>query len=573
MVSSLRLAGAIVVGATFVVPLAAQKNAPATYAITNARIIPVSGPVIDKGTIVVRGGVIAAVGATVGAPADARLIDGSGLSIYPGLIDAYGTLGQVAAAAPVNGGGGRGAGGGAAAAAPARLSNYGAGLQPELSVVDELAPTESGFDAAHAAGITTALTGVGAGIFRGQSAVINLIGDDASVMIVKAGVSQNIGFARGGGGGRGGYPGSLMGVFAALRQELLDAQHYRDVKTAYDKNPRGMARPDFDPSLDALQPVINGTQPVIMFANSEREIIRALDLAREFKLRAMIAGGTEAYKVTARLKAENVPVLLSLNFPRRGVAGAAGGGGFGGGGGRGGGAASPDDPEPMTMLRARVQAPKTPNMLAAAGVKFAFESGADFTNMIANMRKAIAAGLPAEQALRAFTLAPAELFGVSDRLGTIEVGKIANLTITKGELSDSTGHVTQLFIDGRPVTVAEPTATAAGGAGGGRGNRPGVDATGRWTVSLLLDGLERTVRLTFQQDGDQLSGVIEGDLGANQVLNGSIGRDGTFYFTATVSLKNGTEEAEFSGTFDRDGIHGQFDVEGHKTGSFSGSHN
>lgn len=569
MVSSLRLAGTIVAAATLVGPLAAQKNAPATYAITNARIVPMSGPVIDKGTIVIRGGVIAAVGATVAAPADARLVDGAGLTIYPGLIDAYGTLGQATAAAPAAGGGGRGGGGATAPAAPARLSNYGAGLQPELSVVDELSPTDAGFDAAHAAGITTALTGNGNGIFRGQSAVINLIGDDASTMIVKAGVAQNIGFSRG--GGRGGYPGSLMGAFAALRQELLDAQHYREVKGAYDKNPRGMARPDFDPSLEALQPVINGTQPVIMLASAEREIIRALDLAREFKLRAVIAGGSEAYKVAARLKAENVPVLLSMNFPRRGAAGAAGGGGFGGGGGRGG-AGNAEDPEPMATLRARVQAPKTPAALAAAGVKLAFQSGADFTNLLANVRKAVSAGLPADQALRALTTSPAELFGVSDRLGTIEVGKIANLTITKGELLDSAGHVTQLFIDGKPVAVSDVPAAAPAGGRGGRGGGGGFDASGRWTVSVTLDGRERTVRLTLQQDVDLIAGVLEGDLGSAQVFNGELGRDGSIWFTVVVSVDNKTAEAEFSGTLDRTGIHGSVDVEGHKSGSFSGSH-
>jgi imidazolonepropionase-like amidohydrolase len=566
MVSSLRFAGTIAVAAAVAAPLAAQQNIPATYAITNARIVPVSGPPIEKGTIVIRGGLIAAVGATVTAPADARIVDGTGLTVYPGLIDAYGTLGQAvpAAATTAAGRGGRGAAVPTTIAAT-RLSNYAAGLQPELSVVDALVPEEGGFDAAHAAGITAALTGIGSGIFRGQSAVIDLIGDNASLMIVKAGVAQNIGFARGG-GGRGSYPGSLMGVFAALRQELLDAQHYHDVKAAYDRNSRGMARPDFDPSLEALQPVISGQQPVIMLANSEREIIRALDLAKEFKLRVIIAGGTESYKVTARLKAENVPVLLSLNFPRPGATGGAGA--FGGGRG---GAASADEPEPMATLRARVQAPKTAAALAEAGVTFAFESGSDYTDLIGNVRKSITAGLPADRALRALTTAPAELFGVNDRLGTIEVGKIANLTLTRGELLDSTGHISQLFIDGLPVAIVA-AAPAAGNAGGGRGNRPGIDASGRWNATVTIDGRDREITLYLQQDNDQLTGVLEGTLGGAEVLNGTIDRDGNFYFTATVSLKNGTEEAEFSGTLGRDGIRGQVDADGYRSAAFAGSH-
>jgi hypothetical protein len=388
-------------------------------------------------------------------------------------------------------------------------------------------------------------------------------------MIVKAGVAQNIGFSRGA-GGRGSYPGSLMGVFAALRQELLDAQHYHDVKAAYDRNSRGMARPEFDPSLDALQPVISGQQPVIMLANSEREISRALDLAKEFKLRVIIAGGSESYKVAARLKAENVPVLLSLNFPRKGAAGGGGAGGGGLGGGRGG-AAGADEPEPMATLRARVQAPKTANALAEAGVTFAFESGSDYTDLISNVRKSITAGLPADRALRALTTAPADLLGVNDRLGTIEVGKIANLTITRGELLDSTGHISQLFIDGRPVAIVA-AAPASGAAGGGRGNRPGVDASGRWNATVTIDGRDREITLYLQQDNDQLSGVLEGTLGGGEVLNGTIDRDGNFYFTATVSLKNGTEEAEFSGTLGRDGIRGQVDADGYRSAAFAGSH-
>ncbi len=466
MVPLPRFAALVASSALLAVPLVAQKQVPSTYAIIGARIVPVSSAVIPKGTIVIRDGLIAGVGAAVIAPADARVIDGTGLTVYPGFIDSYGSLGQVtpvAAATPA--GGGRGAAAATPAAAGAPNSNYGVGLQPETTVLDLLKVEAGGFDAAHGAGMTAAVTGAGTGIFRGQSALITLGGDDVSGMVVKAPIAQNIGFTRGGGGGRGGYPGSLMGVFAALRQELLDAQHYRDVKAAYGRNARGARRPDYDPSLEALQPVLARQEPVIMQANTEREIIRALDLAQEFNLKPIIAGGSEAYLVAGRLKRENVPVLLSLSFPRAGAAAA--GGGFGG---RGGGA-DPTEPEPLRTLRERVMAPKGPGILARAGVRFAFESGADFPNLVANLRKAVAAGLPGDDALKALTSQPAELFGVSDRLGSIETGKIANLTITKGELLDS-GHVTQLFVDGLPIAITPP-ALVANGNGGGRGQRQG----------------------------------------------------------------------------------------------------
>ena len=573
---SLRIAGAVLAGATCAVPAAAQRHVPGTYAITGARIVPVSGPAIEKGTIVIRDGVIAAVGAAVIAPADARIIDGTGLTVYPGLIDGYGSLGQgtgTTGAAATTAAGGRGGRGGTAGATTAAReaapnSNHPVGLQPEISVVDELDVVAGEFDAAHAAGVTAALTGIPAGIFRGQSALINLDGDSVARMIVKTGVSQNIGFARGGGGGggRGGYPGTLFGVFASLRQELFDAQHYRDVKAAYDKNPRGMRRPEFDASLEALLPVLSRTVPVIMQANTEREIIRALDLAREFNLKVAIAGGGEAYKVTARLKAEKVPVILTLNFPRAGAAGA-GAGGFGG---RGGG--EPGDPEPLRMLRDRVMAPKGPGILAKEGVPFVFTAGANYTDMLANLRKSVDAGLPADQALKALTWLPADLFGVSDRLGSIEVGKIANLTVTRGDLFDPAVKVMEVFVDGVPTTIPA-TAPATGGAGGGRGGRtPGFDASGVWSVTVQIDGREREVTLHVRQDEGRIYGSVQGSLGSAEILNGTIERDGSFYFTAVVSIGNATSEAEFDGAMGANGIRGHVDVEGHQTGSFAGSH-
>jgi imidazolonepropionase-like amidohydrolase len=201
-----------------------------------------------------------------------------------------------------------------------------------------------------------------------------------------------------------------------------------------------MTRPVFDPSLEALQPVIAGTMPVVFRANTQREIERALDLAKEFKLKAMIGGGAEAHLVTGRLKAENVPVLLSLNFPRVTAAPAAGA-----------------PPEPLRVLRSRVQAPRTPGDLAKAGVRFAFQAGANtHTEFLANVRRAVANGLTPDQAIRALTLGSAELLGAADRIGSIEAGKIANLTVVRGDLFAEDGRVTAVYVDGKPHEVGAP---------------------------------------------------------------------------------------------------------------------
>ncbi|MBM3906810.1 MAG: amidohydrolase family protein [Gemmatimonadetes bacterium] len=528
--------------------LATPRSVPATYAITNARLVPVSSPAIEKGTIVVRDGLIAAIGANVAIPGDARVIDGSGLTVYPGLIDAFGALGVPAASGQPAGGGGRG-GGAAAAGGPAATSargansNYPVGLQPEVSVVELLRADDDAFSGPTSVGITTALSGTGNGIFQGQSAIINLAGTDANAMVVKAPVAQHIGFTplR-----TGGYPNSLMGVFAALRQQFLDAQHYRDVKAAYERNPRGMTRPERDPSLEALLPALARTQPVVMIASTQREIERALDLAKEFGLRAIIAGGSEAPAVAARLKAENVPVLLSLNFPRRAAS-----------------ASADADPEPLRVLRERAEAPKVAAKLAQAGVKFAFQSGglSTWTDVTGNAQKAIENGLAADVALRAFTLQSAEILGVSDRLGSLEVGKIANLAVTRGDLLDR-GRVTQLFIDGRPVAVRLPTVGANAGA-------PGL--TGTWTVTVSLDGSDYATTWSLRQEGTRLLGSIQGSLGPIEIQNGSIGADNELRFSATITLKEGTEEATFIGTLDGNAVRGRLAIVGHTPGTFAGT--
>ncbi|MBP6444089.1 MAG: amidohydrolase family protein [Gemmatimonadales bacterium] len=556
MVSLLRVAGVVTCVATIASPLSAQRNAPAAYAITNARLVPVSSPAIDQGTVVIRGGLIVAVGATVAVPADARVIDGTGLTVYPGLIDGFGTLGLPSAtpaagggAAPPGGGGGRGGGGAAAPRAP--NSTQAVGLQPELAVVNELGPDAASFTAARAAGFTTAFTSIGAGVFRGQSAVINLDGTDVSAMVVKSGMTQQLAFSRGGGGG--GFPGSLFGVFAAIRQELLDAQRYREVTAAYARSPKGMVRPAYDPSMVALQPVLARQMPMVMLANTQREIERALDLAKEFNLRVIIAGGTEAWKVAGRLKAENVPVLLTVNFPRRTTTPAA-----------------DADPDPLRVLRERVEAPKGPAVLEAAGVTYAFTSGGAFPEFLANVRRAVGGGLTTEQALKAMTTTPAQLFGIADRMGALEAGRIANLTITKGDLFALGSTVQQLFIDGQPIAIPVTAPTAGAGAGGGRGARPGT-LDGQWTARIAFDGAEREVTFTLTQDGASLGGVLEGTFGSAVLEEGSIAADGTFRFAAWLMHHDGLERAQFRGTRRGDALVGEVAVQGHGTSRFTGS--
>jgi imidazolonepropionase-like amidohydrolase len=294
------------------------------YAIKGGAVVTVTGATIQKGTVIIRKGLIEAVGADIPIPGDARVIDATGMTVYPGLIDAYSNIG-LGAATPTPGQGGRGGGPPApqtpaipvlAATTSAQPTPTPAGQSPELMASDQLKVTAETFDQQRGAGITTALVAPREGIYQGQSVLINLGAAEPEKLIIKNAVSLNVSFGSGRGFG-GGYPGSLMGVFAFLRQSMLDAQHYKAVWERYNQNKRGMQRPETDKSLAALQPVIAGQIPVAFSANSEREIKRAIGLGEEFGLKFMIAGGLQSYQIADLLKQKKVTVLLSLNYPQR----------------------------------------------------------------------------------------------------------------------------------------------------------------------------------------------------------------------------------------------------------------
>ncbi len=497
-----------------------------TFAITNARIVTVSGAAIERGTVVVRDGLIEAVGANLKAPADARIIDGAGLTVYPGLIDANTNLG-LAATAPAPRPPGQGAP--TTANAPASNSNYPAGLQPEESAFDELKVGEAQFETVRNAGFTTALIVSREGLFNGQSVLINLAGDSVAEMAVRPVVAEHFTFTT---LRTGQYPTSLMGTFSVFRQMLLDAQRLQINRQAYDKNPRGMKRPEADKSLEALFPILNRTMPIVFNANTQIEIVRALDLAKEFNLNAIISGGQEAWKVSDRLKAANVPVLLSLNFPKRTAT------------------ASPEaDAESLTLLRLRAETPKTAAKLATAGVKFAFQSGGmtninDFTT---NANKAVENGLSSSQALRAMTLSAAEIFGVDNRLGTIETGKIANLTVSRGDILSKDKTITHVVVDGKMFEQKEkpktPTAPKTGGA-----NQQSATANvgGNYAVSIEIPGQATQGTWNLTQQGETLTGTIQGEFGSAPIKNGKITAEG-FSFSSTVEFGGQTIDLDVSG--------------------------
>ena len=510
-----------------------------SYAITNAKIVTVSGATIDKGTVVIRNGLIESVGANVATPADAQVFDATGLTVYPGFIDTLTNLGlQTQAATPTPGGRGGGSGQQQAATQPSSNSNYPAGLRPEDSAFDDLRSGDGQFEASRNVGITTVLTTGRAGIFNGQSVVINLAGDSVSSILIKSPFAQHVTFTTLGGGN---YPGSLLGTFAALRQIFYDTQRLQEIEKMYAANPKGMKRPDADKSLEALFPAINRQMPVVFNVNRERDIIRALDLIKEFKLNGIIAGGQEAWKVADRLKAANVAVLLSLNFPKRTASG------------------SPDaDPESMETLRFRAETPKGPAKLAASGVKFAFQSGGATAagDFFTNAGKSVENGLNRDAAIRAMTLGAAEILGVGDRLGSIEAGKIANVVVVKGDLFGKDRFVSHVFVDGKYFEQkAQPKsdATRPSGQGGQTAN-----VAGTYSITIDIPGQPVVATLNLSQQGSVVSGTLVSQLGTTQIKDGKATSDG-FSFLGSVEFGGATIDISVKGTVNGNQVSGTID--------------
>lgn len=424
-----------------------RPDAPRHYAIQGARIVTVSGATIENGTVVVQNGLITAVGRNVTVPAAAWVIDGSGKTVYPGLIDAFTTLGH-----PSAGGGSRGGGGSPfGQQGPVDMANHSWGPEDRpgthswVSAADDLDGDDDRLESWREAGFTSALSTLETGLVTGMAAVLNLGDvDRARQMVVKTPVGMRLNLSD---RSFTGYPGSLMGSFAYLKQLYMDAAHYDRAWAAYDANPRGMARPEWDLALEPIRHQLSDGLPVFFPAQDRIEILRAILTTEEMGVTPIVYGVQGGFDAADLLVEEGIVALVNLDWP---------------------GAPKDADPEAepsLANLRMWDRAATTPAVLADAGVRFAFYSGGSIGDALSNARKAVAAGLSADAAIRAFTLSPAEIFGVDDRLGSIEPGKIANLIVTDGDLMESGTKIEVVFVDGDKFEIDGSAAPMRGRRG------------------------------------------------------------------------------------------------------------
>ena len=392
----------------------------ATFAIRGGHIFPVSGPDIAIGTVIISGGKITAVGAVVTVPNGATVIDATGLSVYPGMMETSNSMGLAEITEGAN----------------ATVDNSEVGrLNPNVQAFFGFDPHSAYVGTNRFVGITHVVTAPSGGLISGQAALMNLAGDTPPQMAVVPRVAMVIQLPGGGRGGRGGggfggapaaTPASATAPLDSIKQILRDADAYAKSLDAYAKD-KTLPRPKRDVVLASLVAVVKGEMPVMIPAETGTDMRNAITFAEEMKIRPILIGGRDAWRNADFLKQHNVPVIVTsvLSLPGR-----------------------EDDPYDVNYA--------APGKLAAAGVRFAIAAGEpnpDLRNLpfIAGMASAF--GLSKEDALKAVTLWPAQIFGVGDRLGSIEVGKIANIVVTDGDLLEAKTNTKYLFIDGRQVAL------------------------------------------------------------------------------------------------------------------------
>jgi imidazolonepropionase-like amidohydrolase len=383
-----------------------------TLAITGGTVYPVSGPRLLNATVLIRDGKIAAVGATVAIPAGATRIDATGKWVTPGFIDGGGQLGLVEIGA-VEGTREATLGGDSVAAA--------------FNVAEGINPASTLIPVTRIEGITTALATPEGNLISGQAVLVDLAGATIEEMLVKspAGLVASLNEPAKAQGG-----GSRAGVTARLRRVFNDALEY------------GRRRPDYARAqmprlsasaadLEALLPVLRGEVPLLAVANRRSDIATALRLAREYRLKVVLVGAAEGWQIADEIARAGVPVLVA---PLENIGSTL---------------------EAIPSYDALGIRYENAALLAKAGVKVALLE-AD-THNARNLRQeagnAVSYGLTWDQALRAVTLTPAEIFGVADRYGALEPGRVANVVVWSGDPFEFTTAVLHVFIRGREVPL------------------------------------------------------------------------------------------------------------------------
>ena len=521
-----------------------------TYAITNATITQGPGRKATQATLVIKNGLISAVGKGVSVPADAIIIKGDSLHLYAGFIDGLSRVGVSKPKEDANR---------ERPKDPGNPTPEYAGITPEKDVRTVISPSEKSIEEIRALGFTTAQVVPYGNMLPGSAAVILLGGKtvDAMILTGKTALFSELQ------GAQRAYPSTVIAVMAKFRELYTQAVQAKNYESMYASNRAGLARPTSDRILEAFYPVIDKNIPVVCEADRYLETQRIMNLQKDLGFLLVLADVKEGWEAISKIKSSNTKVFLSLDLPedkkdekkdskdKKAETKSEDT------------TLSPEEKEALEKRKAEFLALYTGQAATfqKAGIVFGFSTlSAKASDVRANLRRMIKAGLTEDQALAALTTNGAQLLGLSDRLGTLDNGKIANVVITDKPYFNEKANVRYVFVDGVMYKYDPKETPKADGAK--------LDIVGTWTVTTNTPDGKTEETLTIKKEGKDFTGSVSGGKLAQAVplelveLNGA-----ALKYNYTVQMGGQSYKVDVQATVDANSFKGTAQVG--TTGSFA----
>lgn len=532
-----------------------------TYAITNVNIIQAPGRKIDMGTILVKDGIIKAVGKSIPIPPEAIVIKADSMYVYAGFIDGLSRVGITKPKEETNR---------ERPKDPGNPTNERAGITPQNDVRSELNPTDKSIEELRSVGFTTAHVVPYGGMLPGNGSIILLGGSSADNMVLASKTSfyseltsaQRV------------YPSTVIGVMAKWRELYRQASLSKNYESLYVSNRAGLERPTTDRVLEAFFPIIDKRQPVLFKSEKVLDIQRVLTLQSDFGFSLMLADVKEGWDVINKIKAANAKTFLSLDLPeakKEVKEGEKKDGDKKEAEKKEGDkkeAEKKDDKKVKTLVELEKEALQKrkeeftakytaqPAAFQKAGIAFGFSTlSAKPKDITANLRRMIGAGLTEDQALAALTTTPAQLLGLSDRMGSVDNGKMANLVISDKPYFNEKAKVRYVFVDGQPykLDVKEEKKADKNGAKS--------DVQGNWSYSTETPQGTNTGKIKLKNIDGTYSGSITSNMSDKETEIKNVSVDGNkLSFTFDFLMGSNTMAIEVNLTIDGTSFDGSMNV-------------
>jgi hypothetical protein len=515
-----------------------------TYAITNVNIIQAPGRKVDMGTVVIKDGIIKAVGKNIAVPPEAIVIKADSMYVYPGFIDG---LSRVGVSKPKEENKEK-------VKDPGNPSPDRASITPQNDVRNFLNVNDKSVEELRAIGFTTAHVVPHGGMLSGSGAIVLLGGESSDKMVL---ASKSSFYAELTPADRV-YPATVIGVIAKWRELYKQATQAKNYETLYASNRNGLMRPESDRVLEAFYPVIDKRTPVLFKAEKVLDIQRVLSMQSEHEFSLMLGDVKEGWDVINKIKVANTKTFLSLDLPeekqadtkKEEV--------------KKDSLKKEETPKPTTAATLEKEALEKrkkdfiakytaqPLAFQKAGVVFGFSTlSAKTKDIPANLRRMVTAGLTEDQALAALTTSPAQLLGLSDRLGTIDNGKMANLIITDKSYFHEKAKVRYVFIDG--VLYKQEVKEEKKDDKNGKK----AYASGEWLYTSETPQGTNTGKIKLKKEGDSFSGTITSNFADKEYETNDVTVDGnklSFYYMADFA--GNSLKVEIAVTIDSDSFEG-----------------